>query len=872
MVGLIQDMQTRQHVGVIVAIEVALGDTMTRFPFTSLKWLFAIMLALALVACGGSSGGGGSTEQSPDDQGEEDVAEGVEDDTAPTAATHPHQTYAGADVQAYRLSEVGTCALAESDSPTVIDSVDAASVEDPSSYLHGRFSIDLNGVDDDEWVVVTAVDGKRPEDPNDQSSDVEALRVAGPVYAIAQARDWRNSELEVSPLTDMTCMKVHQAVLQGESVSDVAEEIIEETNDEWRTENSDEHTDATTDTHSATSQSEPEDDATGEEGAADSLIRRHYSAALETGASIDSRMSIITLMQSALAGEAYSEGDGHATYTHETESDAIVSMRMSDIQGVDGSNEERIGVSRMSSSGVSMQARVSAHEAGGLSYRARFDAAGSELVIAFVTDADILSSTSREHFESVIADMTPRIKRAKDGGTEYVEIDFPTDLLPLWNSSRISVSLDGDEYQNGSRTLWLIEENPIIGWHFEEPPMDPEDIEYELPDGVEEGAVILERQPKFVQGSNLKVATAGFFSACEYVEDGSWAPIGRMADVDGGSFHGPDTWASSQPYLICIKHDELPLETTFDESPSQGRDVGNVLFQLWPEEVGSSVLPPLREWGGDRYPTDVVVSVPGISFGVQTHLGSEPGGDGWACLFSRDANARVGDCAFNEDLAFWVRPFPHDQEKTRAVNVSFEGDGAGTVEVQQDGETVKSCSQECTATVSINAEVQIEAIPANGSEHVGWTGACDVSGSGKCTLTAHPESLFKVDDVTVVLTRFEVPYRFQATSSRVDHGGDYAGECHTEFGVHSKVADWNSIKQLSDQGDALDDLRLILEGNGSHWVSRNGDHQFTYSRDYLMAYHGGELPSGWDAYDDINDYEYSLGSWNSPRNVLCYFP
>ena len=804
--------------------------------------------ALILAACGGGSSG--SSSSNDDDSPSEDSQENVE----PDSDALPHQTYAGATVQAFRLSDADACALSEGDSPGVVDSAEVTPVEDEGSDFAGRFAIDLDDIDDEEWIVVAATDGERDTDNGSGTVD-EDLRVVGPVHAIAQARDWRESELEVSPLTDLVCVEVNRAILEGEAAADAAALLTGDDDNEWAFSGS------LPSLHSVLRQDAPSTQSSEDDAAALELVARHYVPGLETGASIDSRLRTISLIRSALNGTQYTDSEERTEYVTERDDGSVVSVTITRSGSEEEGDEARYGTTRLASSGADMRARAAVKETGEIAYRARFNAGGSELVIGFLTDADILDSNTEAALESVVSDLTPRVMRSSVDGYEYMEVDFPELLLQEWDSSQVEVTLDGEMYASGANRLFLLEENPIIGWHFEDPPTDLEDIEYELPDGIEEGTIITTVQPQLVQGAELKVEYTNY-STCDVLGD-SWTPVGRLSDVEEATFHGPDTWDPSHPHLICIEHQGLLLETTFDSSPEQGREADDVLLQLWPEEKGSFVRPPMRQWREDLSPTDVLVSVPGVAYGVQTRVGyGAPSGDGWACIMSRDHDGRFGDCTFNEDLAFWVRPYAFEADQTRALDIRFEGSGDGEVEVEQDGATVAVCDEDCMVAVSAFDEVELIATAETESEHLGWSEACEGTDGPVCVIDGQSETQFLTDDVSVEFTA-EAFADVSQTSTQACT--DY-GFCDLTFSLAEGVSEssaqlainWGDTTWLRETTleECVDDGICVPQGSSEYRVWNHYD-----EGEHTIRVNHGIV----DGEQRAKDFELSLDALDEPE-------
>ncbi len=67
----------------------------------------------------------------------------------------------------------------------------------------GTFSLSLNGVDDDDWVIVLAAGGEDIDHDGDGLIDDESTTSLGALYAMAKASDWRDKSLHITPLTEL---------------------------------------------------------------------------------------------------------------------------------------------------------------------------------------------------------------------------------------------------------------------------------------------------------------------------------------------------------------------------------------------------------------------------------------------------------------------------------------------------------------------------------------------------------------------------------------------------------------------------------------------------------------------------------------------
>jgi hypothetical protein len=67
----------------------------------------------------------------------------------------------------------------------------------------GTFDLALDGIDDDEWIVVSATGGQDIDTDLDTAPDAEPVVHAGVLHALVRAGDWRAGGQHVTPITDI---------------------------------------------------------------------------------------------------------------------------------------------------------------------------------------------------------------------------------------------------------------------------------------------------------------------------------------------------------------------------------------------------------------------------------------------------------------------------------------------------------------------------------------------------------------------------------------------------------------------------------------------------------------------------------------------
>ena len=88
-----------------------------------------------------------------------------------------------------------------------------------------------------------------------------------------------------------------------------------------------------------------------------------------------------------------------------------------------------------------------------------------------------------------------------------------------------------------------------------------------------------------------------------------------------------------------------------------------------------------------------------------------------------------------------------------------------------------------------------------------------------------------------------------------------------------RVAEWSDlVDYYNDGGDLLtlfDGLGLT-EYKNSASIKRNGQQHYSSTRGYFVSRHEHNLPSGYLAHENIDNYLLSLGSWSGNRKIMVY--
>jgi len=96
--------------------------------------------------------------------------------------------------------------------------------------------------------------------------------------------------------------------------------------------------------------------------------------------------------------------------------------------------------------------------------------------------------------------------------------------------------------------------------------------------------------------------------------------------------------------------------------------------------------------------------------------------------------------------------------------------------------------------------------------------------------------------------------------------------CKTEYGNEFKIADWNDIVSLYNKESTLNNFfnELNITTQSTYFVSLNNNEMYTSNRHYFITRHDQNKPDSYYAHSNINNYELSLGSWDSSHKIICY--
>nr|BDD47199.1 hypothetical protein 10 [Balneolaceae bacterium] len=130
---------------------------------------------------------------------------------------------------------------------------------------------------------------------------------------------------------------------------------------------------------------------------------------------------------------------------------------------------------------------------------------------------------------------------------------------------------------------------------------------------------------------------------------------------------------------------------------------------------------------------------------------------------------------------------------------------------------------------------------------------------------------FNTANISSMYFSNNTPKKFAISNSKVPYGTNYNQICRDEFGIEWGIADWTDLKTFYSKGGNLESLasRLDFQEKRNAWITRRGDQSYSRNRDYFASFHNHNKPSNYLAHDNINEYYFSLGSWDNTYYVLC---
>lgn len=109
------------------------------------------------------------------------------------------------------------------------------------------------------------------------------------------------------------------------------------------------------------------------------------------------------------------------------------------------------------------------------------------------------------------------------------------------------------------------------------------------------------------------------------------------------------------------------------------------------------------------------------------------------------------------------------------------------------------------------------------------------------------------------------------SSEKVKYGSNYNQVCVAEYGSNWQLADWKDLELYYKRGG---DLNVLAKKTGFDskvhgWVTCDGDPDWSNTRDYFASFHNHKKPSSYLAHKNLDNYNFSLGSWYGTKYVLC---
>lgn len=428
----------------------------------------------------------------------------------------------GAEIIASRLN----------DPTTVIESVTANISIDIDNA--GTFDLALTGVSDDEWILITATGGKDIDTDDDGVPDVEPRLNNGTVYAIGKASDWREGG-RITAVSDIIYRSLMLDLNPTLATPVDIENKLNEIAFKWILDINNDSNVSYKDIVSFTPYNNRSDLLIDYD-----LILATYVSAILSNQKERVLIDALDLLQLAKDENAYTINGGVEKYTV-VSSEGIVSIESddSDNDGIpDELNIKQIkqGVYTTTTVASNDITRISVHSGGG------------NLALTMTSESPLLLATGEVSLRNLVDFDLVKTSLSADN-SDVLEITIPKKILQSISNGDFSLSVNGRLVNIGEGDVFIIEDDPIIGWYFcnskgmvfnrETSECEYEDTESPFPDDY-----IWEEPITFNEGDLYFSFTIK--EPCLDTELG----LGSLSDVDYATYASPGS--TTEYFNICL--------------------------------------------------------------------------------------------------------------------------------------------------------------------------------------------------------------------------------------------------------------------------------------------------------------------------------
>ncbi len=558
---------------------------------TCKKWLGVGLLSLSLVGCGG-----GGNSSSPDT----------------SAKNNPGNNFAllgpliGADVKAYRLNDL----------QTPIEQTTTFNLPDDFATA-GSFSLTLSNIPEDEWLLVSVSGGEDIDADDDGVLDSSFTANHGTIYLLAKKEDLITganvnaiSDIIVREIMYTNDLSTMTAAEITSGISSIAGEWIADINGDGAI------------TYSDVSQFNPLAHKTKSKILWDVLTEQYISAVHANHSKLIEKIHLLK----ETGNEGYAGDAQEAQLIKKTENHSVVAKAFSVnsdtnidaaiIEEVNGPTYTKTRISKGSSGSDIIEYSIT-------------NGNGNDLTISFSSENNLLSTLDEAALEQLITDGKITFEETVTNGKSSLVLNIPKSIMSSWGNADISLKFNNQYIKK--EYLTVIDDDPIIGWYFNDSPRGT-DIIYEVPPDYKappDGIIIITQEAIVRNDGGLKF---------------KWREE-ECADDETKLLESPYILSSrivnSGLFKLCIKHDEFLLTT---QSGTALLNYNESSGKVFTRHSDTEIKLGIKGSKSENFKISTVISKPPPP--------TDSTYDGWSSGLSF-ANGLIGDYAA-DDYKIWV--------------------------------------------------------------------------------------------------------------------------------------------------------------------------------------------------------------------------